>query len=211
MVAEVIIACNSTQKIILEKELPSAGFVELEGYAIVYNAGATTTKLKLLLQLRNILMKIKRENRWLKTFLEQNPVDALISDNRYGFFSSKIPSVFITHQLRVKTGFGKFADILIQKFLYKWINRFTECWVPDFESGNGIAGALSHPARFPSIPVKYLGGLSRFETCPSSVIKYDILILISGPEPQRTIFENIVLKQAGAINKRIVVVKGITF
>jgi hypothetical protein len=45
---------------------------------------------------------------------------------------------------------------------------------------------------FPKTPVTYLGLLSRFEKIDAEV-KYDLCVLLSGPEPQRSIFEKIVL------------------
>lgn len=208
----VIVACNSMQKAILKAEFPNLEFADLEGYGVQYGNSATSTKLKMLLQLPKILTQIKKENLWLKDFLAQNPVNAVISDNRYGFFSRKIPSFFITHQLKVKSGSGSKADNYLQRFLYRYINKFQECWVPDFEQG-GVAGELSHPARLPLVPVKYLGCLSRFEN-RQHIYKditpiYKFLVILSGPEPQRTILEKIMIGQLQQSGKKAVIVRGL--
>jgi UDP-N-acetylglucosamine transferase subunit ALG13 len=58
------------------------------------------------------------------------------------------------------------------------------------------------------VPVKYLGPLSRLENIPAE-IKYDLAIILSGPEPQRTIFEEILLKDLENNNRRVLLVRGL--
>jgi UDP-N-acetylglucosamine transferase subunit ALG13 len=207
---DLIVACNSTQKTILQTEFPEIRFVELEGYGISYGKTALGTRFKILGQLIKILIRIKRENRWLLSFVEHNKVTGLISDNRYGFFHPRIPSIFITHQLQISSGYGRLADNVSRKFLCKLINRFSVCWVPDFEN-HSLAGLLSHPQTFPSIPVQYIGPLSRFTSCEHrEEKKFDLLVLISGPEPQRTLFEKIMLAQCVELHDmKIAVVRGL--
>jgi UDP-N-acetylglucosamine transferase subunit ALG13 len=207
---DLIVACNSIQKAILQPEFPEIQFVELEGYGISYGKTSLGTRFKILAQLIKILIRIKRENRWLRSFAEKNKVNGLISDNRYGFFHPRIPSVLITHQLQVASGYGHLADNVSRILLCKFINRFSMCWVPDFEN-HGLAGLLSHPHTFPSIPVQYIGPLSRFTRCKQPAEKkFDLLILISGPEPQRTVFEKIMLSQCVRLpDMKIALVRGL--
>ena len=40
----------------------------------------------------------------IKKWVKKYAIEGIISDNRLGVFSKKIPSVFITHQLNVMTG-----------------------------------------------------------------------------------------------------------
>jgi UDP-N-acetylglucosamine transferase subunit ALG13 len=208
---ELIVACNSTQKAVLQPEFPHIRFVELEGYGLTYAKTAFLTRFKILLQLSKILIAIKRETRWVDSFLAQNQVDALISDNRYGFYHPKLPSVIITHQLGIHSGYGRLADKISKFFIYKLISRFTRCWVPDYEKVNALAGILSHPANLPAIPVQYIGPLSRFDSCDALLQnQIDVLVILSGPEPQRSIAEKLMLKQAAAIsNKKIALVRGV--
>lgn len=224
---EVIVACDSTQKKIFEAEIYGLRFVELAGYGVLYSSSRTATRLKLLLQLPKILTKIKKERVWLNNFLATHPVKMVVSDNRYGLSHPSVTSVFITHQLRVITGFGDFFDRLLQRFLYKYINKFSECWVPDHET-DGLAGKLSHPIHKPNIPVKYIGSISRLSICkPANFLREDInasinniqqrshnefkykyCVILSGPEPQRTILESIINKEFKNI-KNTIVVRGI--
>ena len=87
------------------------------------------------------------------------------------------------------------SENFLQKWNYKLINKFNECWIPDKEGENNLAGELSHPHRLPSIPVKYIGSQSRFNNLNIEVDKDHILIILSGPEPQRTIFENKIIEE----------------
>ena len=207
---EVIVACNSKQKLLLIEEFQSIRFVDLEGYDIKYGKTRLTTFFKIFFQLPGILTSIRRERKWLVRFMASNKVDGIISDNRYGFSSRNVPSIFITHQLKVRSGFGRIVDDRIQKFIYHHINKFRVCWVPDWKNAEtNVAGELSHPKKFPSIPVKYLGCLSRFEKCPQAENAYEFVIILSGPEPQRTILENIVLKQLKNFNGNAVFIRGV--
>jgi uncharacterized protein (TIGR00661 family) len=207
---DLIIACNSTQKKILITEFPLLSYVELGGYDVKYAHNKRSTQLKILFQMGKILTRIKTENRWLDAFLKNNDVDALISDNRYGLHHPKLRTVLITHQLSVHSGYGMIADKISQKILYGFVNKFSECWVPDFEKNTTLAHKLSHPEVFPNVPVHYLGPLSRFEVCDHSMqTDIDILIVLSGPEPQRSILEKIMFDQLKTSEKKIAVVRGV--
>lgn len=221
----VVVACNSAQKKIFEEEFPQLRTIPLEGYNIQYGKNAFATRLHLLWQTSKILTKIKSENLWLKEFLAKNPVSAVISDNRYGLYSQDVPSILITHQLSVKTGFGRLADGFVRKKLYRIIEKFRACWVPDLsEKSASIAGALSHPVEKPRLPLRYLGCLSRFIPCswqtPHGAIEaagagvvgtgqQPLLILLSGPEPQRSIFERILCEQLHLTHSPIIIVRGL--
>lgn len=203
--ARVIVACNSTQKKIFQAELSGVTYVDLFGYDIKYGRSRPRTILKLMLQIPKILIRIKSENRWLNEFLCENRVDGVISDNRYGLNNDKIPCVLMTHQLRIISGFGDGVDSIIQKLLYRYINRFTEGWVPDNKE-NGLAGKLSHPNRLPAIPVKYIGLLSRMKLYENVEIKYKYCFILSGPEPQRSIFEKSIIDH---LPERSIIIRGL--
>ena len=206
----ILVACNSNQKLILFKEFPQIDYKELGGYKLRYCTKGWLTILYIILQAPKILIKINQENRWLNDLLLEKKVDFIMSDNRYGFYSSKIPSVFITHQLSIRTGLGSWADKLIRFFNHRFINRFSACWVPDWAGKVNLAGRLSHPAHLPSLPVQWLGALSRFEPCvQNEPDKKAILIILSGPEPQRTLLEKKILAEASSIDRLFVLVRGL--
>jgi uncharacterized protein (TIGR00661 family) len=205
---EVIIAAEGKIKILLEKAFPSYSFVFLKGYNITYSKARFWLPLKIVMQLPKIVWRIYAEKRWLKKIIKEYKIDAVISDNRPGLYNRAITSIYITHQLKIKTG-NNFTDWLAQKIHYYFINKYTACWVPDNEAAeNNFAGELSHPKKLPVLPVKYIGTLSRFEKNAQEK-KYDLLFLISGPEPQRTIFENLALAQLKIFNGTALLVKGL--
>jgi predicted glycosyltransferase len=71
-----------------------------------------------------------------------------------------------------------------------------------------LAGALSHPKKIPS-NVIYIGPLSRFNRLPDVEKTYDLLITISGPEPQRTLFENEILPQLKTFPGKAILIRGL--
>jgi len=189
---EVIIAAGGGCRALLEKEFPKLTYIDLKGYGIQYARKKSLMPVKLLLQFPKIVFRIYTEHSLLKKIVKQYSIDVVISDNRLGLYHKTIPCAYITHQLKIKTG-NRFTEWLAQKIHYHFINKYNECWVPDAAEKINLAGELSHPAILPGVPVKYLGPLSRFENTPAE-IKYDLAIILSGPEPQRTVFEEIVLK-----------------
>jgi len=191
----VIIACNSTQKALLIQEFPELTYVQLAGYNLKYGKKRWGTIVRIILQTPKILIKINNEKSWLNIFLKSQPVDCIISDNRFGFYARNTPSIFITHQLYIKTGLGKLTDRFVQWTNYRRINRFSTCWVPDHKGIRSLAGRLSNPDKLPAIPVKYMGAVSRLKVCSAITNPVNLLIILSGPEPQRTIFENLLLKE----------------
>ena len=120
--------------------------------------------------------------------IEEYKIDGVISDNRFGLSTKKVPCVFITHQLQIQSPF--FTDA-IQNFNYQYINKYDACWVMDDEKIN-LAGNLSKPNILPSNSV-YIGPQSRFKY-QSKEKKYDFLAIVSGPEPQRTVLEKGLIK-----------------
>jgi uncharacterized protein (TIGR00661 family) len=200
---EIIVAAAGEQLILLKREFPDLNFIPFKGYNIRYSKGKRLLPFKILMQTPKILLSIRREHKWLEKIGRELNIDAVISDNRYGLYSSKIPCVFITHQLRIDAPYKWLKDF-IQKINYRFINHYRECWIPDFESEINIAGSLSHPSKMPLTPVKYIGPLSRFKLIDSGAVKkYEYLFVLSGPEPQRTILEkkflNIVLQLEGGV------------
>jgi len=205
---DVWVAAAGDQKKLLHEEFPYIRFVEIPGYGIKYGKNRASTLLELLLSIPKILIRIKRENRWLRTFMARERPDAIISDNRYGLYAKGVSTVFITHQLHIMTPFGAWADSLLQRINYRKIGRFSRCWVPDLKGESSLAGSLSHPAALPDVPTSYIGILSRLEKVTPALI-CDLLILLSGPEPQRTIFEQLLLAQLPAFSGKIIMVRGL--
>ncbi len=205
--AEVWLTGEGSQKKLLQLEFPTLPFLELKGYRIKY--ARIGFAINILFQIPKILLAIRSEHHWLKLQIKKYQFDIIVADNRYGLWNKNCFCIFITHQLFIKTSLGRCADLVLQQINYQFINRFSECWIPDEKNEPCFADELSHPKKTPSIPIKYIGIQSRFEKNNSAVKNNSILIIISGPEPQRTIFEKIILHELDSFNGEAVVLRGL--
>jgi len=204
----VVLAAEGETKILLQQEFPFLKFEQITGYHIRYSEKADRLMLKVVSQIPKILFAIKNEHNWLTEYLQNHKIDLIVSDNRYGFYSKKIKSIFITHQLQIKTG-NRFSDAIIRKMNYFFIKNFTNCWVADTAASINVAGELSHPQNLPPVKTEYLGLLSRFtKTNNFPDFKYDCCIVLSGPEPQRTILEKAILQDLPYLKIKILLVRG---
>ncbi len=164
--------------------------------------------LKILQQIPKIIAAIKKEHRWLVAAVTKYNFDIVFSDNRFGLYHSNSTSIFITHQLTIKAPY-RWPEKIIQQLNYRFINRFSECWVPDYAGKLNIAGILSHPLHLPRKPVRYIGPLSRLRKTGNFNIQYKWLIVLSGPEPQRSMLETMLLKAFTALQQPVLLVRGL--
>ena len=207
---------------ILTKEFPNLPTLSLKGYRISYPKKGFLFIPKLLLQIPKLFKTINLEQKWLEEKQREHHWDIVISDNRYGLSSRNTKCIFITHQLYVISGWGKQIDGFVNNQLHQLIRKFNQCWIPDQMEDGGIAEKLSHPPSLvprPSSPVpcplslvpcllKYLGPLSRLT--PKEQGNADkILILLSGPEPQRSLLEEKILEQIKDIDEQFLVIRGL--
>jgi UDP:flavonoid glycosyltransferase YjiC (YdhE family) len=153
---EVIIGAEGAQATLLQTEFPSLAILPLTGYHVRYSRQKWWLSFALLMQLPHLLKVISDEHRWLQNMIKEQNIDLVISDNRYGLYSKKVSCIFITHQLTIKAPFAWLEKIL-QRINYRYINRFTCCWVPDVAGDINAAGILSHPAKLPRVKVYYIG------------------------------------------------------
>ena len=194
-----IIASDGNALVFLQKEFPKLESIELPFYNITYSKNL---KWSLFKKVPAILKTAKKEKEVLEEYLKSNSdVIGLISDNRFGIYSRKIPSVYITHQINVFSGI--FTG-LTSYFHQKIIKKFDECWIPD-EIDSIFSGKLSKSKK--NLNQKYIGILSRFQKNEQE-IENDILILLSGPEPNRTSLENKLKEIFHDTNQKVCLVQG---
>ncbi|MFI0429949.1 glycosyltransferase [Mariniflexile sp. HMF6888] len=201
---EPVIASDGVALSLLQKEFPRLSSVELPSYNITYAKNGKFFKLKLLTDSPKLLKAIKSEKRAIKQIVEHNHISGIISDNRLGVYSKKVPSVFITHQLNVLSGNTTWLSTKIHE---KFIKKFDACWIPDVEATINLSGKLGHPDTF-EIPTTYIGPLSRFEKQHAKIAN-DIMVLLSGPEPQRTFLETKLLSELKNYSGKVVFVNGV--
>lgn len=203
------IACDGSQQVLLQTEFPQLTFLPLAGYRVRYAKTAPGLLWQMIRQSPRLLQVIKKEHEWLKQAVDRYGFKAVISDNRYGLHHPAIKSIFITHQLTIKSPLGRWSESLLRKKNYGYINHFNECWVPDTEGSDNLAGELSHPPQLPHTPVRYIGPLSRFKKSDSEEKKDHLLFILSGPEPQRTILENKIVHDVAAYGGTATIVRGL--
>jgi len=194
-----ILASDGAALTLLRKEFPSLDYVTLPSYGIKY-AKNNRLKWQLFKAIPHCLKAVKKEKEQLAELCKHHDIHGIISDNRFGMFHKDIPSVYISHQLRVLSGATTWLSTYIHQRIIK---KFDACWVPDLPT-QALSGKMSSSR----LTVTYLGVLSRLKKTKSP-IKVDILIVLSGPEPQRSILEKRLLRLFSATQQRVVLIRGI--
>ena len=200
----VILASDGGALLMLRKEFPTLEALELPTYDITYPKKGSHFKWKIFLKLPHIQNTIALEKKIVQKLVSEGKVDGIISDNRFGVRSKKIPSVFITHQLNVLTGI---TTAVTSKMHQKIIRKYDVCWVPDVSGKNNLSGILGHLEKT-DLNIKYMGILSRMgkKEIPK---KYTIIALLSGPEPQRTLLEEKIVMEFKDYKSPVLLVQGL--
>ena len=205
--AKVIIASDKRPMEFLKQEFPMLEFICFKGYNISYpsKSGMVT---HMLLSAPKILYHIYREHQELKKIISKYNISAIISDNRYGLWATSVPAIFITHQIRIKS---PFLEGLLFRINCFFIRRFHECWIPDAEGKDNLSGELSHLNKLP-LNTTFIGHLSRFNLDHEKPVekKWDLAVILSGPEPQRSYFESIILSQLKTKALKAAIIRGVT-
>lgn len=200
---EVLCASDGEALTMLRKELPDLMVLQLPGYGMQY--GSRFMPYNMLKHGPRMLRTMWTEHDLTKAIVQRHQIDCIISDNRYGCYHPEVPSSLITHQLQVFTG-NKILDVYIRRQIRSWFKNFNEIWIPDLPPRDNITGDLSGIETKP-VPKYYLGVISEL-TCTPSKGQYDAVAVISGPEPQRTHFENLVTKQLSGLKGTYAIVRG---
>lgn len=205
---EVIIAADGRPYDLLKKEFPRLEFLRFPGFTIHYPS-AGRMSFSIVKQLPGIMREIKNEYETVNRMIAHYNIDAVISDSRFGAYSKKVPSIIVIHQLRILMPQGlRWAESIVASFVRHKVNNFSECWIPDRNGIPNCSGKLSHGVSLPHHS-QFIGPLSRFEPRASQKKEFDIIAILSGPEPQRTLFEEILLEQLKKSPYRAFVVRGI--
>jgi len=187
---EVIIAADGSPLQLLRQEFPSLRWIEFPSYKVQYSSKNSQIA-TILKWLPFILYGIVKEHYWLKKIIAQEHFDKVISDNRFGLWNRKIHSIYITHQLMIKMPRNnKMLEWIAWKLHRFIIQNYNECWIPDTENAPGLSGDLAHKYPLPN-NAKFIGPISRFQNLPyiPSQKKFEVVVIVSGLEPQRTLFE----------------------
>ncbi len=199
-----VLASDGEALQLLQKEFPHLQSLELPSYEIEYAKNGADFKWKLIKNSPKMIEAIFTEKKIVKKWIAEFDLQGIISDNRLGVYSKKIPSVLMTHQLNVLSGKTTWISSKLHQY---FIKKFTECWIPDKKENPNLTGKLGH-LKNSSLNLKYLGPLSRFEK-KNLPIKYDLMVILSGPEPQRTFLEQKLIKEIQSFDGKILFIKGI--
>jgi uncharacterized protein (TIGR00661 family) len=198
-----IIASDGNALALLKKEFPNLIHLELPSYHIKYGEKGENLRWKLFKNSPKTLISILKEKKIVKKWIQEFDLCGIISDNRLGVYSKKIPSVYITHQVTVLSGNSTHFTSKVHQF---FIKNFKECWVPDFDKNMRFSGKLGR-TKINSLNLKYIGILSRMDKIELPK-KHDLMVLISGPEPQRTILEEKLIDEVESFKGSVLFIKG---
>lgn len=202
---EVFIASSGRALKLLQKEFPQLTSFELEGYDPQYPASGSMVW-SMAFQLPKFLKIISREHYQTERIVSQQKIDVVISDNRYGCFSRRAKSVIITHQLNIQMPkWWKWMQQRVNNYNYKKLKQFSECWVPSIL--DSFIPALTNSKT--DLNVRHIGYVSRFVK-KNLGKKYQLCAICSGPEPQRTIFEKMLMKELKKSPLTSIVIRGKT-
>jgi len=202
----VILAGNGASLSLLRLEFPTLPSYSLPAYDPVYTT-SNTLIWKMAAQVPKFLRAILSEQAAVDRIAEDEKIDIIISDNRYGCWSTRTKNIFMTHQVQILMPPGAgWLTRPVNWLNQKAIRKFDRCWIPDTDGKDNLSGILSTPFRY---SIDFIGSLSRFSSVKGSEKKYDVLILLSGPEPQRSIFERLVADQLENVSSlHIAVIRG---
>ncbi|NSW44990.1 MAG: glycosyl transferase family 28 [Bacteroidales bacterium] len=207
----VFIACSKHQQHFFKNELSNYTWIPCACPAIKYSENKLSI-FHLLKLIPTILIGIKKDKNKINHWIKKYNIQLIISDNRYGCYSPKAYSVIITHQIKINLPSKvKWAENLLHKQIKRWIYNFNRCWIPDINEIPNFAGDLSMQFSLNGKSA-FIGLLSRFDDkafAELSVEKqYEVIAIVSGPEPQRSIFANILLQQLKELHKPCILVLG---
>lgn len=206
----VIIASENRPLAFLKNEFPEIKYIHFPGYNIKYPAKGNMA-LKMLIMLPGIFYRIYKEHKKLKKIIKTYEIDAVFSDNRFGMYNRKVPSVYLSHQIYIQAPKNlKFLEALLFQTHKFFIKKYDHCWIPDFAGEENLSGKLSHN-QGQNHNYTFIGPLSRFnlsQLATSSRFNHEILAMISGPEPQRIIFMQEIILQLHKTGKKCLVLGG---
>lgn len=199
-----IIASDGASLLLLKKEFPYDIFETLPDYNIEYSEKGKNFRFKIFSQFPKLFFAIRKEKKILDKIISKHAISGIISDSRPGIFSKKIPSIYITHQINVLSGNTSWIS---SKFHHYFMKKYAACWVPDVPESLNLSGVLSHSkVNFKNI--KFIGPLTRFKKRNLSK-KNDLLVVLSGPEPQRSLLEKKLRIELSDFKGKILFVKGL--
>jgi len=199
---------------LLRLTFPDLAYISIPSIKIRYCGQGIGLVFSLIAQLPAMIFSAWREHRLLQKAVTRFRIDEVISDNRYGLYCRHTHNIFVTHQISpVLPRFFHWAEYPLYRFIRNRINRFQECWIPDYADANNLTGKLSHRFKLP-YNANFIGPLSRFSESPGisespEFEKYHLVIVLSGPQPQLKSFSSLIIQQAYKLQVKVLVITGL--
>ncbi len=206
---EVILAATGRALAFLKDEFPHLQSINLPDYTIQYASKQRFLVVRLILQVPAMLVSLLREHWQTEKIVRERDIDLIISDNRYGVYSRRALSFFVTHQLRFKLPARLRKFEVISEWFNRWyFRKYTGVLVLDEQGKENMTGDLAHSGKICRHPkLTYIGLWSTVHK--ENVLQdIDVLAVISGPEPHREIFGKKVIEQMKNMPGNKVVILG---
>ncbi len=204
---DVSIGGNKKTNALLKQEFPACTFLYFQGYDMEYSQSASGFLLKMMAQTPKMLGRIIKEKRQLKAYMHQHKFDIILSDNRFGLRAKGASNIFMTHQLNVLLPQSRLLQRLTNWMNHLFIKRFDYVVVPDY-ANQLMSGELTSTVSFKEKkPLNYLGNLSRLKRLDGITPSKKILVILSGPEPQRSMLEEKIVAQAQDLDEQFVILQ----
>ena len=209
---EVVLGGNGESLTLLRKRFPSLTVLPLASLDLRYGKGSRQV-LAMLCALPQLIRSARQDHALLEEYLRYEQLDEVISDNRFGLYSHKTRCIYMTHQLIIPLPRPwRWLEPLVARMHRRLINRYDACWIPDESVGKdgkqGLAGKLSHPAVMPN-NTEYIGVLSRFTGKTFQPDRtYKVVAVLSGLEPQRSLFEQTICRRYENSDATVLIVRG---
>lgn len=214
---EVVIGGDGMSFTLLRKHFPKLRYVYLAPLDLHYSRSGNQTW-AMLKAIPQLLLWRNKDRLMLKAILQEEHFDQVISDNRPGLYNKQVECIYITHQLQIRlTKTWQWAEAMASRIHAHMYTRFNKVWIPDYEDINhSLAGELSHPSNLrlsrKKTEFQYIGPLSRFHspiTHKPSPINYEVVAVLSGLEPQRTLLEQELIERYSGKEERVLIVQGL--
>ncbi|UKN03593.1 hypothetical protein K6119_08710 [Paracrocinitomix mangrovi] len=192
---KVVFAANHLGIELIKKDFSNIEVELIPGYEVTLDS-ERSTYLQMFSQFRKLANKAKREASLAQNLADKHKADIIVSDNRYGFHSTKTYNIILTHQLNPMVPYFRKT---VRSKIRKYISAFDECWIPDNEK-KSICGDLLNAQV--DVPKSYIGWLGRFALSNNGVIHRKYLAIVSGPEPERSRFQKLLsewLEKSGEV------------
>lgn len=210
----VFIGGSGKSGMLLKNTFPGLTYINLPSPEIRYASKGAWLIPALIFQIPALLISVFREHNQIRQIIKDFEIDIVVSDNRYGLFSKKAYCIVVTHQVFPSLPHViRWAEIPLHLILRVLLLRFHACWIPDFPDPlNNLSGRLSHRFRLPG-NARFIGILSRFKDAAEMEIenpgkRYELVIIVSGPEPQRKVFRDLAISEAIKATGRVLIITG---